>query len=137
MNSSKEKYTQILIIVPTRELVVQVVNAVKELTTYMNVIAVGIYGGANINTQAAEVRKGVDVLVATPGRLLDLIQLKACNLNSVTYLVLDEADIMFNMGFEPQVRSIMGQIRPDRQTLMFSATFDPKIERLGKHCLWL
>merc|ERR1712137_106354 len=74
---------------------------------------------------------GVEILVATPGRLIDMVKMKATNLRRVTYLVLDEADRMFNLGFEPQVRSICDNVRPDRQTVLFSATFPRRIERLA------
>lgn len=78
---------------------------------------------------------GAEIVVGTPGRLLDMVKMKACSFRRCTYLVLDEADRMFDMGFEPQVRSVIGQIRPDRQTLLFSATFKPNVERLASTAL--
>ncbi len=127
---SKEKNAQILVIVPTRELVVQVVNAVKELTTYMNVIAVGVFGGANINTQAAEVLKGVDVLVATPGRLFDLLMNGSVKTKHIKKVVIDEMDEMLNLGFRTQLKNILDLLPAKRQNLLFSATITEDVELL-------
>jgi ATP-dependent RNA helicase RhlE len=127
---SKEKYAQILVIVPTRELVAQVVNAVKELTTYMNVIAVGVYGGANINTQSAEVHKGVDVLVATPGRLFDLLMNGSVKTKHIKKVVIDEMDEMLNLGFRTQIKNILDLLPAKRQNLLFSATITEDVELL-------
>jgi ATP-dependent RNA helicase RhlE len=127
---SKEKYAQILVIVPTRELVAQVVNAVKELTTYMNVIAVGVYGGANINTQSAEVHKGVDVLVATPGRLFDLLMNGSVKTKHIKKVVIDEMDEMLNLGFRTQIKNILDLLPAKRQNLLFSATITDDVELL-------
>jgi ATP-dependent RNA helicase RhlE len=127
---SKEKYAQILVIVPTRELVAQVVEAVKELTTYMNVIAVGVYGGTNINTQAAEVMKGVDVLVATPGRLFDLLMNGAVKTKNIKKVVIDEMDEMLNLGFRTQIKNILDLLPAKRQNLLFSATITDEVETL-------
>lgn len=127
---SKEKAPQILIIVPTRELVVQVVEAVKALTAYMSLIAVGVYGGVNINTQKAEVEKGVDVLVATPGRLYDLTMNGAFKTKMIKKLVIDEVDEMLNLGFRTQLKNILDLLPPRRQNLMFSATITDEVEAL-------
>jgi ATP-dependent RNA helicase RhlE len=127
---SKEKYAQILVIVPTRELVAQVVEAVKELTTYMNVIAVGVYGGTNINTQTAEVMKGVDVLVATPGRLFDLLMNGAVKTKNIKKVVIDEMDEMLNLGFRTQIKNILDLLPAKRQNLLFSATITDEVEIL-------
>jgi ATP-dependent RNA helicase RhlE len=127
---SKEKYAQILIIVPTRELVAQVVEAVKELTTYMSVTAVGVYGGTNINTQAAEVIKGVDVLVATPGRLFDLLMNGSVKTKNIKKVVIDEMDEMLNLGFRTQIKNILDLLPTKRQNLLFSATITDEVETL-------
>ncbi len=127
---SKEKYAQILVIVPTRELVAQVVNAVKELTTYMNVIAVGVYGGANINTQSVELHKGVDVLVATPGRLFDLLMNGSVKTKHIKKVVIDEMDEMLNLGFRTQIKNILDLLPAKRQNLLFSATITEDVELL-------
>jgi ATP-dependent RNA helicase RhlE len=127
---SKEKYAQILVIVPTRELVAQVVGSVKELTTYMSVTAVGVYGGTNINTQSAEVMKGVDVLVATPGRLFDLLMNGAVKTKNIKKVVIDEMDEMLNLGFRTQIKNILDLLPAKRQNLLFSATITDEVETL-------
>ncbi len=127
---SKDKSPQILVIVPTRELVVQVVESVKALTTYMNLIVVGVYGGANINTQQLEVAKGVDVLVATPGRLFDLAMNGAFKTKTIKKLVIDEMDEMLNLGFRTQIKNILDLLPAKRQNLLFSATITEEVEAL-------
>ncbi|CAN5873000.1 DEAD/DEAH box helicase [soil metagenome] len=127
---SKDKAPQILIIVPTRELVVQVVEAVKSLTTYMSLVAVGVYGGVNINTQKIEVAKGVDVLVATPGRLYDLAVDGAFKTKMIKKLVIDEVDEMLNLGFRTQLKNILDLLPEKRQNLLFSATITDEVEAL-------
>ena len=126
----KNKDPQILILVPTRELVVQVVEAVKKLTPYMNVITVGVFGGVNINTQAIEVEKGVDVLVATPGRLFDLIMNGSIKTKTIKKLVIDEMDEMLNLGFRKQITNILELLPAKRQNLLFSATITDEVEKL-------
>ncbi|HEY4288196.1 MAG TPA: DEAD/DEAH box helicase, partial [Puia sp.] len=127
---SKTRTAQLLIIVPTRELVVQVVQSIKELTAYMTLQAVGIYGGVNINTQKAEVEKGADIVVATPGRLYDLALNGALRLKDVKKLVIDEVDELFNLGFRTQVRNILDLLPDKRQNLLFSATITEEVETL-------
>lgn len=127
---SKEKNPQILIIVPTRELVAQVVESVNALTKYMNVIAVGVYGGVNINTQWTELQKGSDVLVATPGRLYDLILNGAFKTKAIKKLVIDEMDEMLNLGFRTQIKNILDLLPAKRQNLLFSATITDEVEVL-------
>jgi ATP-dependent RNA helicase RhlE len=126
----KNKDPQILIIVPTRELVVQVAESVRKLTTYMNVVTVGVYGGANINTQQLEVEKGVDVLVATPGRLYDLLLNGAFKTKTIKRLVIDEMDEMLNLGFRTQITNILSLLPGKRQNLLFSATITEEVESL-------
>lgn len=127
---SKNKAPQILIIVPTRELVTQVVDTVKALTPYMSVIAVGVYGGVNINTQQIEVMKGVDVLVATPGRFYDLAMNGAFKTKTIKKLVIDEVDEMLNLGFRTQLKNILDYLPAQRQNLLFSATMTEDVEAL-------
>lgn len=127
---SKEKAPQILIIVPTRELVAQVVEAVKELTSYMSVVVVGVYGGVNINTQKLAVEQKVDVLVATPGRLFDLAVDGAFKTKMIKQLVVDEVDEMLNLGFRTQLKNILDLLPQKRQNLMFSATITKDVEAL-------
>lgn len=119
-----------LVLAPTRELAQQIEAEALKVTT--TTIRIGcIYGGSPKGPQLGMLRQGVHVLVATPGRLIDFVEIKRVNLLRVTYLVLDEADRMLDMGFEPQVRAICGQIRPERQTLMFSATWPKEIQNLA------
>jgi ATP-dependent RNA helicase RhlE len=127
---SKDKAPQVLIIVPTRELVAQVVEAVKALTPYMSLVAVGVYGGVNINTQKAEVEKGADVLVATPGRLYDLAMNGAFKTKMIKKLVIDEVDEMLNLGFRTQLKNILDLLPARRQNLLFSATITDEVEAL-------
>ena len=129
-SKDKIKSPQILIIVPTRELVAQVVENIKALTPYMSLIAVGVYGGVNINTQQIEVMKGVDVLVATPGRLYDLAMNGAFKTKTIKKLVIDEVDEMLNLGFRTQLKNILDLLPPKRQNLMFSATITEDVEAL-------
>lgn len=93
---------------------------------------VAVYGGSDRNRQKRELARGVDLVIATPGRLIDLLDDRATNLNRVTFFVLDEADRMLDMGFGDQIRSIASQIRKDRQTLMWSATWPPEVKKLGR-----
>lgn len=127
---SEQKNPRVLIVVPTRELVMQVVGEIEKLTTYMNVRTVGVYGGANINTQRQEVYKGLDVLVATPGRLLDLVLDGSIRLKSLQKFILDEVDEMLNLGFRAQLNNLLDILPERRQNLMFSATLDSDVEDL-------
>jgi ATP-dependent RNA helicase RhlE len=127
---SKNRTPQLLIIVPTRELVAQVVRSIKELTVHMTLQTVGVYGGVNINTQRAEVEKGLDILVATPGRLYDLALSGSIRLNAIKKLVIDEVDEMFNLGFRTQLRNILDLLPAKRQNLLFSATITEEVEGL-------
>ena len=90
-----------------------------------------IYGGAPKGPQIRDLQRGVEIVIATPGRLIDMLESTKTNLRRVTYLVMDEADRMLDMGFEPQIRKIVSQIRPDRQTLMFSATWPKDVQKLA------
>lgn len=127
---SKDRLPQILIIVPTRELVVQVVEQIKKLTTYMNTVVVGVFGGTNIKTQMNEIYQGLDILVATPGRLIDLAMTGVLKLKSIKRLVIDEVDEMLNLGFRHQLSSILDLIPQKRQNLLFSATITDEVEKL-------
>jgi ATP-dependent RNA helicase RhlE len=127
---SKKKDPQILIIVPTRELVAQVVENVKALTPYMNLVVVGVYGGVNINTQHIELRNGVDVLVATPGRLYDLAMNGSFKTKMIKKVVIDEIDEMLNLGFRTQIKNILDFLPARRQNLLFSATMTEEVETL-------
>lgn len=124
-----------LILAPTRELSLQIYNEAKKFGKVYNINVVCCYGGGSKWEQSKALEQGAEIVVATPGRMIDMVKMKATNLRRVTFLVLDEADRMFNMGFEPQVRSICNHVRPDRQTLLFSATFKKRIEKLARDVL--
>ncbi len=124
-----------LILTPTRELAIQVYESVKTYGKHIALKPFVVYGGVNINPQIAEMRKGVEILVATPGRLLDLMGQKAVDLRQVQILVLDEADRMLDMGFIPDIKRIINTIPGSRQTLLFSATFSDEIRKLSAQFL--
>lgn len=126
---SKEKHPRYIIIVPTRELVLQVVEELEKLTTYINARVIGIYGGANINKQKEAVYEGVDFLVATPGRFYDIALSGAMKLKSVQKLVIDEVDEMLNLGFRHQLVSLMEFLPDRRQNIMYSATLTKDVEK--------
>jgi ATP-dependent RNA helicase RhlE len=124
---SKEPHPQILIIVPTRELVLQVVEQVEQLTTYMNVAVGGVYGGANMNTQAAMVLQGLDILVGTPGRVHDLAASGSLQLKHIKKVVIDEVDETLSLGFRPQLLNIFEFLPTKKQFLVFSATLSEEV----------
>ncbi|XP_075703074.1 ATP-dependent RNA helicase DDX42 [Rhinoderma darwinii] len=124
-----------VIVCPTRELCQQIHNECKRFGKAYNLRSVAVYGGGSMWEQAKALQEGAEIVVCTPGRLIDHVKKKATNLQRVTYLVFDEADRMFDMGFEYQVRSVANHVRPDRQTLLFSATFRKKIEKLARDIL--
>jgi ATP-dependent RNA helicase RhlE len=128
---SKDRSPQVLILVPTRELVVQVVAAVKQLTTYLTVEVVGVYGGVPMKPQRTAVENGMDIVVGTPGRLLDLAYDGALRLKGVKKLIIDEVDEMFNLGFRTQLNNILDLLPPKRQNLLFSATITPEVDKLA------
>ncbi|MET3128727.1 ATP-dependent RNA helicase RhlE [Arcicella rosea] len=127
---SKEKDPQLVIIVPTRELVVQIVEEAQKLLTYMSYKVLGVYGGVNTKLQVAELLEGADILVATPGRLVDLISVGAFTGKSVKKLVIDEFDEMLNLGFRAQLKVVFGRLPQRRQNLLFSATLNEEVEQL-------
>lgn len=127
-----------LIMSPTRELATQIHRDCKPFLKMMGIRAVCAYGGAPIREQIAELKRGAEIIVCTPGRMIDLLaanQGRVTNLRRVTYVVLDEADRMFDMGFEPQVMKIFANMRPDKQTILFSATMPRIIDSLTKKVL--
>lgn len=129
-----------VILTPTRELCIQIFKECKPFLRALKLRGVCAYGGSSISQQIAELKRGAEVVVCTPGRMIDLLAAnsgRVTNLSRVTYLVLDEADRMFDMGFEPQAMKIVSNTRPDRQTVLFSATFPPKMESLAKKILTL
>ncbi len=124
---SEQRAPRVLIVVPTRELVKQVVDDIAHLTKYMSVRCMGVYGGTNIKTQQEKVYEGLDILVATPGRLLDLALTKILRLNKVKKLVIDEFDEMLKLGFRPQLLRVLDLLPERKQSLLFSATFSPEV----------
>ncbi|MFC0778008.1 DEAD/DEAH box helicase [Flavobacterium sp. HJSW_4] len=121
---------KIVILVPTRELVVQVVEEVEKLTTYMSVKTLGIYGGVNINTQKKAVYEGVDILVGTPGRTMDLALDAVVRFDETQKLVIDEFDEMLNLGFRPQLTALFAMMKTKRQNILFSATMTDEVDDL-------
>ncbi|WP_163394980.1 DEAD/DEAH box helicase [Flavobacterium limi] len=119
---------KIVILVPTRELVVQVVEEVEKLTAYMSVKTLGIYGGVNINTQKKAVYEGVDILVGTPGRTMDLALDAVVRFDETQKLVIDEFDEMLNLGFRPQLTSLLAMMKTKRQNILFSATMTDEVD---------
>ncbi|QDL38797.1 DEAD/DEAH box helicase [Rhodoferax sediminis] len=124
-----------LVLLPTRELADQVAQAIKAYAKYTNLRAAVVFGGMDMKPQTLELKKGVEVLVATPGRLLDHIEAKNAVLNQVEYVVLDEADRMLDIGFLPDLQRILSYLPKQRITLLFSATFSPEIKRLANSYL--
>lgn len=124
-----------LVIAPTRELAVQIAGVLEEAGSKMGIKTLCVYGGVSKRDQINALRAGVGIVVATPGRLEDLMEDRACSLDEASFLVLDEADRMLDLGFEPHIRKIAESIRADRQTLMFSATWPPVIRKLASEFL--
>ncbi|WP_321783801.1 DEAD/DEAH box helicase [Paraburkholderia sp. J94] len=120
-----------LILTPTRELADQVANNVRTYAQHTPLRSAVVFGGVDMNPQSDELRRGVEILIATPGRLLDHVQQKTTNLGQVQMLVLDEADRMLDMGFLPDLQRILNLLPKERQTLLFSATFSPEIKKLA------
>ena len=126
---------RVLVLEPTRELAAQVETAFRDYSRFSDIEAGVVYGGVGYGAQREELKRGLDVLVATPGRLIDFLEQGELNLQDIQILVLDEVDRMLDMGFMPQVRKIVEQCPKSRQTLFFSATLLPEIERLTKWVL--
>ncbi|HKJ28184.1 MAG TPA: DEAD/DEAH box helicase [Anaerolineales bacterium] len=129
------KGTRALIITPTRELADQILQAVRRLKGSANIRSIAVYGGVGANPQIEALRSGAEIVVACPGRLLDLINKGHANLRGVEILVLDEADRMLDMGFLPDIKRILKHVPPKRQTMLFSATFPKEIEQLARQTL--
>ena len=133
--AAKRQDVKVLILAPTRELAVQVHESVLAYGKYLPIRSTAVFGGVNINPQKQKLRKGVEVLVATPGRLLDHVNQNTVNLSSVEHLVLDEADRMLDMGFIHDIRKIISRLPRQKQTLFFSATYSGEIKRLANDLL--
>ncbi len=122
---------QVLVLAPTRELAQQIQTVAAQFGQSSHVKNTCVYGGAPKGQQIRELSQGVELLIATPGRLLDFMGESKTNMRRCTMLILDEADRMLDMGFEPQLRKIVSQIRPDRQTMMWSATWPKEVQQLA------
>ncbi len=127
---SKQVNPRVLVLVPTRELVIQLVERINEFAKYQTIRVVGVYGGANINTQKQAVMQGADIVVATPGRLYDLALSRALQLKAVKKLVIDEVDVMLDLGFRFQLTNIFELLPEKRQNIMFSATMTEDVDIL-------
>ena len=130
LNFSKSRNPQVMVIVPTRELVVQVANTAQQISKYMTMETKGVFGGTNLRTQAAELAEGCDVIVGTPGRLLDLMYHGVLNTKSIRKLVIDEVDEMLALGFRSQLEHILELLPEKRQNLLFSATITDEVENV-------
>ena len=129
----EEKYPQALILCPTRELCLQITSDINNYAKNMkNVHVVAVYGGANISDQLRQIKRGVQIVVATPGRMLDIINRKAIDFSQVQFVVLDEADEMLNMGFQEDIDSILSTTPEDKKTWLFSATMPTEVRRIAK-----
>ncbi len=129
----EENYPQALILCPTRELCLQITSDIKNYSKNMkNVNVVAVYGGANISDQLRQIKRGVQIVVATPGRMLDIINRKAIDFTQVQFVVLDEADEMLNMGFQEDIDSILSTTPDDKKTWLFSATMPTEVRRIAK-----
>ena len=131
----QKRYPRVLVLTPTRELAAQVHESVRDYGRYLPLRSAVIFGGVSINPQKQKLIKGVDIVVATPGRLLDHVQQRSIDLSRVEILVLDEADRMLDMGFIRDIRKILNVIPRQRQTLLFSATFSKEIKTLAAEFL--
>ena len=127
---TNQENPRILILVPTRELVVQVVDSLEALNVYTNNRVLGVYGGTNINTQKQQISEGIDILVATPGRLYDLALSRVLQLKNIQKLVIDEVDVMLDLGFRHQLINIFDLLPERRQNIMFSATMTSDVDAL-------
>ncbi len=129
------KTPRVLVLTPTRELAIQVEESVRTYGKHLPINSLAVFGGVGINPQIANLRRGVDILVATPGRLLDHVQQRTVDLSAIEIFVLDEADRMLDMGFIRDIRKVIALLPKQRQNLMFSATFSPEIRELASGLL--
>ena len=131
-NPSKDRHPQVLILEPTRELVIQVTKEARKLADHSALRVASVYGGTNMKRETDRLRRGVDIIVATPGRLQDHMRRRNVTLRHLQILVLDEADRMLDMGFLPDIKQIISRTPPERQTMLFSATIQPTISALAR-----
>ena len=136
LNREQKRKIKALILTPTRELAIQIGESIKDYAQFTQIRHVVIYGGVNQRPQVEKLRRGIDILVATPGRLLDLIQQKHISLNNIQHFVLDEADRMLDMGFIHDIKRLLPMLPEKKQTLFFSATMPSAITNLSKSLLF-
>ena len=122
-----------VILSPTRELVIQIENEMRKIGQFTKAKIVSVYGGSKIEPQIRDIKRGVDIIIATPGRLMDLMRRKVVKLDQVKMVVLDEADEMLNMGFVEDIETILKETNDDKQTILFSATMKPDIQKIAKN----
>ena len=134
-NALKPKGVSALVLAPTRELANQIADQMRSLTEGTPVSTMVVYGGVRLGTQANKLRNGVHILVATPGRLIDLVERDALSLRDARFLVLDESDMMLDMGFAPSLKKIVGMLSPSRQTMLFSATMNERMAEVAQFYL--
>ncbi|HLT34403.1 MAG TPA: DEAD/DEAH box helicase, partial [Aquaticitalea sp.] len=127
---SKQDNPRVMVLVPTRELVVQVVEEIEKLSKYINTRVLGVYGGVNINQQKQDVAQGLDIIVATPGRVFDLAMSHVLQLKSIQKVVIDEVDVMLDLGFRHQLLNLFDIMPERRQNIMFSATMTEEVDEL-------
>ena len=127
---SDQQRPRVLILVPTRELVIQLVKEIEKLSPYLSLRVTGVYGGTNINTQKQAVNAGLDIIVGTPRRLYDLALSNVLRLNSIKKLVIDEVDMMLDFGFKTQLKNIFEYLPSKRQNILFSATMTTYVDQL-------
>jgi len=127
---SEQKSPRVLVLVPTRELVIQIVEEVEKLIPYINVRVLGVYGGTNINTQKIAIAEGIDIIVSTPRRLYDLALASSLKLKTIKKLVIDEVDIMLDFGYKTQIKNIFELLPAKRQNILFSATMTTYVDKL-------
>merc|ERR1719446_998081 len=125
----------LLVLAPTRELACQIMDETRKFSRSLGIVSVCCYGGSSKFPQIAQLERGVDCVIATPGRINDLLEMKKANLGNIKFLVLDEAERMLDMGFEPQIRSVIKHVPDARQTLLFSATWPREIQQLAHDSL--
>jgi ATP-dependent RNA helicase RhlE len=134
-SASKHRITRALILTPTRELAIQVEKSIQNYGRFVDIHTLAVYGGVNIKSQLDSLKHGVDIVVATPGRLMDHMQRRSIDLRHIEVLVLDEADRMLDMGFINDVRKIVSSLPKKRQTMLFSATISPEVKSLAADML--
>ena len=127
-----EKMPQAIVLCPTRELSIQVAEEIKRLSKYKNIFVLPVYGGQPINRQINALKKGIQIVVGTPGRVMDHIRRKTLKLDNIKMIVLDEADEMFDMGFRDDIEWVMNRLPEERQTVFFSATMPDEIVKFAK-----